>query len=104
MMPFWLCHELDRIAGITDACFHLLDELWRLCGLHAGGLDPTHLAAMNAKAPIRFINSYDRVFRHILTFTITQVEQFLVIKAAAKRPFVVEHGVHQFIFAINPRK
>jgi hypothetical protein len=104
MMPFWLCHKLNWIPGITNARIHLLDELWHLCGLHARRLDPSHLVAMNAEASIRFVNSYDRIFRHVLTFTIAQVEQFLVIEAAAKRPFVVEHRVHQFIFAVNPRE
>ena len=104
MMPFWLCHKLNWIPDVTNARIHLLNELWRLCGLHARRLDPSHLAAMNAEAPISFVNRHDGVFRHVLTFTVAQVEQFLVIKAAAKRPFVVEHRVHQFIFAVNPRE
>lgn len=104
MVPFGLRHELDRIPAITKARIHPLDELWRLCGLHARRLYPSHLAAMNAEAPFRFVNSHDSVFRHVLIFTIAQVEQFLVIKAAAKRPFVVEHRVHQFAFAVDPRE
>lgn len=104
MMPFWLCHELDWIARIAYARIYLLDELWHLCWLHACGIDPAQLAPMNAEAAVRFINSHDGVFWHVLTLTIAQVEQFLVIKTIAKRPFVVEHRFHQFFFAIYLRE
>jgi hypothetical protein len=57
---------------------------------------------MNAEAAFCLVNSHHGIFRNILALAIAQIEQLIMIKAAAKRPFAVEHCFHQFIFAINP--
>lgn len=101
VMPFRLGQDPDRVFALVAACVHLLNEPLYICSLHAQGLDPPHLAAMNAMVTLSLIDGYDCIFRHIFAIAVAQIEQFPVIKTVAKRPFVVGHCFHQVVLALD---
>jgi hypothetical protein len=101
MMPYGLGLDLNRIFAAVVACRHLLDEFMDLfCG-HSGRLDPSNFTAMNAMVAFRLIDSHDGILGHVLTITVTQVEQISIVKAIADRPLVIGHGLYQIVFAFQ---
>ena len=100
-MPYGLGLYVDGVFAAVSASRHILDEFMNMfCG-HSDRFNPSHLAAMNAMVAFRLIDGHNGVLGIVLFITVTQVEQISKVEAVAYRPFMVDHGLNQIVFAFQ---
>jgi hypothetical protein len=101
MMPYRLGLNANRILAIVAASHHLSKEMMNFLRRHSKRSNPSYLTTMYPMMAFGSIYSHNCILRMILAVSIPKVQQFIIVKAIADRPFVIGHGLYQIIFSFQ---